>query len=122
MGVSERVRFLGSVAHDRLPMLYAAADVMALVSSSEGLANAWVEAIACGTPVIASNVGGAPELLKSPDTGRIVKRDVDEIAKAIADIIAHPIAPDRVAAQAERFSWDENGRLLAELMHRLVAH
>jgi teichuronic acid biosynthesis glycosyltransferase TuaC len=122
MGVSERVRFLGSVAHDRLPMLYAAADVMALVSSSEGLANAWVEAIACGTPVIASNVGGAPELLKSPDAGRIVKRDVDEIAKAIADIIAHPIAPDRVAAQAKRFSWDENGRLLAELMHRLVAH
>jgi teichuronic acid biosynthesis glycosyltransferase TuaC len=122
MGVSERVRFLGSVAHDRLPMLYAAADVMALVSSSEGLANAWVEAIACGTPVIASNVGGAPELLKSPDAGRIVKRDVDEIAKAITDLIDHPIAPDRVAAQAKRFSWDENGRLLAELMHRIVVH
>src|SRR3546814_5036531 len=50
LGVDRRIGFLGSVPHDRLPRIYAAADVMALPSSSEGLANAWVEALACGTP------------------------------------------------------------------------
>ncbi len=119
LSVADRVRFMGSVPHDRLPALYAAADVMALVSSSEGLANAWVEALASGTPVVASNVGGAPELLQSLDAGRIVKRDVGEIAAAINELIAKPIAPSIVAAQAKRFSWDENGRLLAALLRRV---
>ena len=119
LGLSDRVRFMGSVAHDRLPALYAAADVMALVSSSEGLANAWVEALASGTPVVASNVGGAPELLQSPDAGRIVKRDAGDIAAAINQLLAKPIARDAVAEQAKRFSWDENGRLLAELLRRV---
>ncbi len=121
LGVSDRVRFMGSVPHERLPALYAAADVMALVSSSEGLANAWVEALASGTPVVASNVGGAPELLQSPDAGRIVKRDPSDIAAAINQLLAKPIAPHAVAAQATRFSWDENGRLLAEILRRVTA-
>lgn len=121
MGVSNRVRFMGSVPHERLPVLYAAADVMALVSSSEGLANAWVEALASGTPVVASNVGGAPELLQSRDAGRIVKREAGSIAAAINTLLAEPIAPCAVAAQANRFSWDENGRLLAEILRRVTA-
>lgn len=115
LGVADRVQFLGSVAHDRLPILYAAADVMALVSASEGLANAWVEALACGTPVIASAVGGAPELIQSPDAGRIVQRNVPSIIAATKDILKAAIPPEKVALQAQRFSWDENGRLLAEL-------
>jgi teichuronic acid biosynthesis glycosyltransferase TuaC len=118
LGVADRVQFLGSVAHDRLPILYAAADVMALVSSAEGLANAWVEALACGTPIIASNVGGAPELITSPDAGRIVSRTVPNISLALQDLLANPIVPAAVAAQARRFSWDENGRLLGELLLR----
>jgi glycosyltransferase involved in cell wall biosynthesis len=99
-------------------LLYAAADIMALVSSSEGLANAWVEALACGTPIIASNVGGAPELITSPDAGRIVERNVPDIVAAINDMFANPIDPATVAAQARRFSWDENGRLLGALLLR----
>jgi teichuronic acid biosynthesis glycosyltransferase TuaC len=57
--VAERVGFLGAVPHEDLPALYCAADVMALPSASEGLANAWVEALACGTPIAISDVGGA---------------------------------------------------------------
>ena len=119
--VTDRVRFMGSVAHDALPALFAAADVMALVSESEGLANAWVEALACGTPIIASNVGGAPELIRSPDAGRIVAREVGAIAAAITELIQNPIPPERVAAQVAHFSWDRNAAVLDAFFQDVIA-
>lgn len=121
LGVADRVSFLGSVPHDDLPALFAAADVMALVSSSEGLANAWVEALACGTPIVASDVGGIRELVKTPDAGRIVERTPEIIAAAIKDILANPPSREAVAANVSAFSWDENARALAEFFRRVAA-
>jgi teichuronic acid biosynthesis glycosyltransferase TuaC len=119
--VIDRVRFMGSVAHDDLPALFAAADVMALVSSSEGLANAWVEALACGTPVVASNVDGAPELIRSPDAGRIVGQNVPEIVAAIQELLDNPIPPERVAAQVAHFSWDTNAKALEKFFRDITS-
>ncbi len=113
LDVAGRVRFMGSVPHDDLPALFAAADVMALVSASEGLANAWVESLACGTPIVASDVGGIRELIKTPEAGRIVARTPDAVAAAITDILANPPSHDAVAANVSAFSWDENARQLA---------
>jgi teichuronic acid biosynthesis glycosyltransferase TuaC len=112
LNVADRVRFLGNVPHDDLPALFAAADVMALVSQSEGLANAWVEALACGTPVVASNVGGAPELIRSADAGRIVETNLPAIVSAIDELIRNPITPERVAATVAHFSWANNAERL----------
>ena len=120
LGIAERVRFMGNVAHDDLPALFAAADVMALVSASEGLANAWVEALACGTPIVASDVGGIHELVKTANAGRIVERNPDDIADAIGELLANPPAPDAVAASVSAFSWDENARQLATFFRRVV--
>jgi teichuronic acid biosynthesis glycosyltransferase TuaC len=120
-GVQARVRFMGNVPHDDLPSLFAAADVMALVSKSEGLANAWVEALACGTPVVASNVGGAPELLRSPDAGRIVETNVSAITDAIRHLIDNPIPTSQVAAQVAHFSWDNNAANLEAFFQRIIA-
>lgn len=122
LGVSDRVRFLGSVPHDDLPRLFAAADVMALVSESEGLANAWVEALACGTPIVASDVGGIRELVKTADAGRIVARSPDAIALAINDILANPPEHEAVAENVRAFSWDENARQLAAFFREISAH
>lgn len=121
IGVSDRVRFLSNVPHDDLPALFAAADVMALVSESEGLANAWVEALACGTPIVASDVGGIRELMKTPDAGRIVEKNPDAVAAAIKDILANPPSRDAVAANVSAFSWDENARTLAAYFRSVVA-
>jgi len=116
LGVADRVGFLGAVPHEQLPMLYAAADVMALPSSSEGLANAWVEALACGTPVVTCDVGGARELIDRPEAGHIVARDADAIATAIRAILDSPPDPAAVRETALRFTWEANGdALLAHL-------
>jgi teichuronic acid biosynthesis glycosyltransferase TuaC len=120
LGVAGRVRFLGNVPHDDLPALFAAADIMALVSESEGLANAWVEALACGTPIVASDVGGIRELVKTPEAGRIVARTPEAIAAAIADILANPPSGEAVAANVSAFSWDENARALAAFFRDIL--
>ena len=112
LGVDRRIGFLGSVPHDRLPRIYAAADVMALPSSSEGLANAWVEALACGTPIVVSDVGGARELLDRPEAGEIVDRDPEAIAAAIGKILYNPPEREAVRDTALRFTWTANGDTL----------
>jgi len=120
-GVAERVHFLGSLDHDLLPLVLSAADAMALPSASEGLANAWIEALACGTPIVISDVGGAREVLNSADAGRIVARDPAAIAEAVRAILAEPPQREAVAAVAERFSWRANAAALAAHYERLVA-
>jgi teichuronic acid biosynthesis glycosyltransferase TuaC len=119
-GVQDRVRFMGSVPHDELPALFAAADVMALVSQSEGLANAWVEALACGTPVVASNVGGAPELIRNPSAGRIIDINLDAIVAAISELLDNPIPPKDVAASVAHFSWAKNAEDLEAYFHKII--
>lgn len=119
LGVAPRVHFLGPVANADLPQLYRAADVVVMPSASEGLANAWVEALACGTPIVISDAGGAAELVTSPVAGRIVDRTPAAIATAVQAILAAPPMPQDVAATlAGRFDWDRNGRELAEHLRR----
>ena len=119
LGVGERVQLLGSVRHDLLPQLLSAADVMVLPGASEGLANAWVEALACGTPIVIADAGGARELLTGPQAGRIVARDPTAIAAGTLDILADPPAQEAVAATVERFSWEANAAALAEYYARI---
>ena len=119
LGVEARVHFLGPVANSDLPQLYRAADAVVMPSASEGLANAWVEALACGTPIVISDAGGAAELVTSPVAGRIVERTPQAIADAVRVLLATRPAPADVAASLDgRFDWDRNGRELADHLRR----
>jgi glycosyltransferase involved in cell wall biosynthesis len=121
LGVADRVRFLGSVPHKELAQLTAAADIAILVSKSEGLANAWVEALACGTPIILSEAGGARELVTSSDAGRIVDQNVEAIVEAAQAILADPPEQDVVRSSVSRFSWKNNGDQLLTLLRQAAA-
>ncbi len=70
-GVADRVRLLGARPHTELPELYGAADASVLASSREGCANVLLEFMACGTPVVAANVWGNPEVVNAPAGGLI---------------------------------------------------
>ncbi len=107
LGLAERVRFLGQVAHEQLAPLYNAADISVLASSSEGWANVLLEAMACGTPVAATNVSGTPEVVRAPEAGVLVEnRTPVEIAAAIRRLLAEPPSRTATRAYAETFSWD----------------
>jgi glycosyltransferase involved in cell wall biosynthesis len=106
IGVAGRVRFVGSVPQERLPAAYNAADVLVLASSREGFPNVLLEALACGTPVVATAVWGTPEIVASPAAGRLVQaRSAGALSAALHDVLAEPPARAAVRAYAERFDW-----------------
>lgn len=119
-GLSDRVRLLGAVPHADLPRWFAAADAMALASSSEGLANAWVEALACGTPVVIPDAGGAREIVTGPAAGRIVAREAGAFAAALSDLRANPPAQEATRAHAAGFTWSANTAALYAHLRGLV--
>lgn len=121
LGVAERVHFLGSLDHRMLPVVLGGADAMVLPSASEGLANAWVEALACGTPLVITDAGGARELVTQPEAGYIVDRDPAALAAAVQALLADPPPREAVAAVAARFSWEANADALAEYYEGLLA-
>jgi len=83
LGLSGETSFLGSIPHELVPMYMNAADALCLPSRNEGCPNVVLEALACGTPVIASKVGGVPELVEHGRNGLLVEPD-DPAAMATA--------------------------------------
>jgi glycosyltransferase involved in cell wall biosynthesis len=120
-GVTDRVRLAGQLPADQVAPLIAAADALVQPSAKEGLANVWVEALACGTPVIATDAGGIAEVLDRPAAGLIVERSATALAAAMAAILNDPPDAAAVRGAAARFSWDRNGAALAAHLARLVA-
>ncbi|TFI58774.1 glycosyltransferase family 4 protein [Sphingomonas parva] len=121
LGVADRVRFLGNRPHAELPALLAAADVMVLPSEREGLANVWLESLACGTPVVITDVGGAREVIDRPEAGTLAAPNSADLANAIAALLAAPPAQERVRRSAERFGWEKNSDALFEHLSAVAA-
>ena len=121
LGVGDRVRLLGALPHADLPALIAAADVSALASESEGLANVWVESLACGTPVVITDAGGAREVVTSSEAGRVTIGDPLAFAAAIKDLLGSPPARSATRAMAAGFTWERNTATLYAHLAALVA-
>jgi teichuronic acid biosynthesis glycosyltransferase TuaC len=106
LAVADRVDFLGSMPQDALPKVYAAADVLILASRHEGCPNVLLEAMACGTPVIVSDVPGMREIVKSPQIGRlVVDRTAQSFALAVQQMTYDASSRIRVRRYAEKFGW-----------------
>jgi teichuronic acid biosynthesis glycosyltransferase TuaC len=119
--LGNRVRFLGSQPHDVIADWLAAADAMVLMSASEGLANAWVEALASGTPIVISDVGGAKEILDRPEAGALATPDPVSVAEAVKQVLARDSDRHAVAATVEKFSWAANTAALYDHLKAVAA-
>src|SRR5205823_9528420 len=85
------VAFIGRRSHDQMPHLLAAADMLVLPSMNEGLPRVILEAMATGLPVVATSVGGVPELVIDGRTGLLVRPGVEGVlADAICRVLADP--------------------------------
>lgn len=106
LGVADRVRWAGVVPQTELKWWYSAADALALCSSREGWANVLLEAMACGTPVIATNIWGTPEVVSSPSAGVLmVDRSGLALREAWLQLMDCYPAREATRAHAEQFSW-----------------
>ncbi len=107
-GLRGRVRLLGTRPHAALPSLYGAADASVLSSSREGWANVLLESMACGTPVVASDIWGNPEVVRTAAAGVITRENTpDGIVEGVRRLFAAGISREATRAYAEPFSWDE---------------
>jgi glycosyltransferase involved in cell wall biosynthesis len=120
-GVASRVRFLGSVPQGALVDYYNAADALVLTSRREGMPNVVLEALACGTPVVATRVGGVPEVVAADVAGRLVDATDDGVADGARALVAAPPARAATRLYAERYGWDATTRGQIELFTRVVA-
>ena len=107
LGVADRVTFTGSVPHADLPRFYGAADALVLASSREGWANVLLEAMACGTPVVATDAWGSREAVAAPEAGIVI---AEASGAAIAEAVQRlpRTAPCRkaTARYAAGFGWE----------------
>jgi glycosyltransferase involved in cell wall biosynthesis len=117
-----RVRLLGSRPHAELPLFYSAADALVLASSREGWANVLLEAMACGTPVVASPIPGNPEVVQAQEAGVIAPANSpDGIVAGVRALFAAPRDRAATRAYAERFSWDATTLGQIALFRRVLA-
>ena len=106
-GVADRVKFVGLLPQERLVTLYAAVDALVLASAREGMPNVILEAMACGTPVVASSVGGIPEVVSSEEGGTLIGNpSVESIVDGVVRLRQTCPARADVRRHAERFGWD----------------
>lgn len=105
-GLQEHVEFPGEVDNAKLLYYYNACDIFALTSDMEGNPNVVIEAMRCGAPVLASNVGGIPEQVRD-DNGILVRNDENEIADKILDVMAKKWDRNHISESAGARSWDD---------------
>jgi glycosyltransferase involved in cell wall biosynthesis len=106
LGVADRVKFLGLLSQEELKWLYSAADALVLASVREGWPNVLLEAMACGTPVVTTNVGGIREIVAAPEAGVLMdERSANGIVRAIGRLRSGMPSRNLTRAYAERFGW-----------------
>jgi D-inositol-3-phosphate glycosyltransferase len=126
-GISDQIIFAGQVGHDLLPFYYSAADVCVVPSHYEPFGLVAIEAMACGTPVVASDVGGLKFTVLPEETGLLVPpKDVEGFAHAIQRILGDEVWARKLRRQAstnvsKRFSWNGVGIQLSDLYRRTLA-
>jgi D-inositol-3-phosphate glycosyltransferase len=127
LGLSEQTTFAGRVGHDRLPLYYTAADVCVIPSHYEPFGLVAIEAMACGTPVVASAVGGLKFSIVPEETGLLVPpQNVEAFAGAIERILSDELWATKLRKQASErvqrnFSWSGVAAQLSDLYRRVLA-
>jgi glycosyltransferase involved in cell wall biosynthesis len=106
LGLGDAVTLHGAAAPEALPLWYAAADVVCLTSHSEGCPNVVAEALACGRPVVATAVGGVPDMVQDGANGFLIsRRDAALAADLLARALARTWSAEAIAAGGRR-SWE----------------
>jgi glycosyltransferase involved in cell wall biosynthesis len=117
LGIASRVIFAGRKTPEEIARLMNAADLLAIPSKNEGVPNVLLEAFASGLPVVASRVGGIPEILDQEFLGRMVPPDdLTAFVAALDQQLAAPRDTAAIRRHAERFSWDAAASAYREIL------
>ena len=119
--LGDRVLFAGPRPFAEVPVWMGACDLVTLPSHHEGTPNVLLEALASGRRVVATRVGGIPDVVHRPELGALVAvGDADALASALAEELARPYDAAAVAALGARGGWDESAARLQDSLARAV--
>lgn len=119
LGTASRVHFAGRHDAEGVALRMQAADALCLPSDNEGVPNVLLEAFTCGLPVVASSVGGMPEVHTSDALGQLVPpRDPHALAAALSKVLRTPLPRDAIIEHARQFTWER----AADSYHQLLEH
>lgn len=116
LGCQHRVRLVGPVEHHSLGDWFRAADLLCLPSHNEGVPNVVLEAMACGTPIVATRVGGIPEVVPAHAGLLVDVHDRIGLEGALVDALGRAWDSERIAGHASHFRWDENIQRLGDIL------
>ncbi len=106
LSLQDNVKLLGSFSHADLKLWYNAADLFCLASSREGWPNVVMESLACGTPVVATDVWGIPEIITSDEMGLLTKRSVPDIYEKCVRGLEKKWNREMISAKMQSRTWD----------------
>ena len=109
-GLHGRIFLLGTQANEDLKWWYNAADLTCLSSTREGWPNVLLESLACGTPVVATDVGGVPEVITSPEHGILVEPNAAALARGLEVALAQKWNREAIVKYARSRTWNEVAR------------
>jgi glycosyltransferase involved in cell wall biosynthesis len=134
LGVEARARFMGQIAHAEMPLMLAACDIFTRPSRSEGMGNSFIEAMAAGLPVIATQEGGIADFLfdakrnpgHAPTGWAVDANSPEQIAQAVTDIMENPDTVHATTANAKEmvfanYDWDTIAQEMKNLFKTLLA-
>ncbi len=126
LDITDRVSWIGTVPNDELPWYYAAADMVIVPSYSESYSMVAMEAMACGTPVVASNVPGPASFIEDRVSGRLVAAgDAPALARAICEVLDDDGLRQRIGlgalAVARQMTWGASADSVLGLYERVAA-
>jgi len=121
LGVQDCVTFLGAWPAQDLKIPLSAADAFVLATANEGWANVFLEAMACGLPVVTTDVGGNAEVVNDGSLGTVVPfGDRDALACAIGEALEREWDLDAIIEYARRHSWDRRVDALVQEFRSLM--
>jgi glycosyltransferase involved in cell wall biosynthesis len=120
LGLTDLVHFVGPLRHHELPDWFRAADATVLPSRSEGIPNVLRESLACGTPFVASRVGGIPEISRAPANRLVPADDVEALATALRQTLSESFPGRCVVERAP--TWRDSAGGFRRIFGSLVAN
>ncbi len=122
LNIANKVRFIGEVPHEDVCTWYNVADVYCLPSLWEGCPNVVIESIACGVPVVSTNVGGIPDLISSDDYGFIVSPgDVAQLSEALRGALEKNWNRGKIALYGSSNTWANVADRIVNLFRELLS-
>ncbi|TLU65769.1 glycosyltransferase family 4 protein [Thalassotalea litorea] len=119
-GVQDKVKFLGSIAHSQVADEIRQAQIVVLPSYAEGVPNILLEAMACGKPVVATTVGGIPEIVTDKTSILIPEKTIEPLTNALDQALQKSWSQSDIVEHASQFDWQRNVNQVQQIIEQTL--